>query len=74
MTTLPFNAALNNRTVTVTIPREIAFDLKKIQRIQETLVGRLGHPGCYSGFDILFRQEVEFIADAKTLELRSAGV
>lgn len=74
MATLPFNAAVSNRTVTVTLPREVAFDLKKIQKIQETLVGRLGHPGCYSGFDILFRQELEFIADAKTLELRSTGV
>jgi hypothetical protein len=69
MATLPHNVAVNNRTITVVIPREVGFDLKKIQRIQEVLVGRLGHPGCYSGFDILFQQEVEFIADAKTLEL-----
>jgi hypothetical protein len=69
MATHPHTVAVNNKTITVVIPREVGYDLKKIQRIQESLVGRLGHPGCYSGFDILFRQEVEFIADAKTLEL-----
>ena len=61
----------DGRTVTVTIPHEVGFDLRKIQEIQAALVARLGHPGCYSGRDILFQQEVEFSVDAKTLELRS---
>jgi hypothetical protein len=62
--------ALAGSTVTVTIPHDVGFDLKKIVRIQEELVSRLGHPGCYSGFDILFRHEREFAVNPKTLELQ----
>lgn len=62
-------AHLHGKVVTVTLPREVAFDLKKIQKIQEELVARLGHAGCYSGFDILFRQESDYLVDRKTMEL-----
>ena len=65
----------NNRglgtVVTIAIPREVGYDLKKIQKIQEELVGRLGHPGCYSGFDILFKIERSYTVNAKTLELKA---
>lgn len=60
----------SNQTVTVTLPREVAFDLRKIQKIQEELLGRLGHPGCYSGWDILFRTEIDYSVNPKTLELQ----
>lgn len=64
------NIHVSGSTVTVTIPRSVSFDLKKIQRIQEELVTRLGHPGCYSGFDILFRTEREFSVNPESLKLQ----
>ena len=63
----------SNQTVTVTVPREVAYDLRKIQKIQEDLLGRLGHPGCYSGWDILFRTEIDYSVNAKTLELQGVA-
>jgi hypothetical protein len=62
----------SNRIITVTIPRDVGFDLKKIQKIQADLVTRLGHTGCYSGFDILFKQEQEFVVNAGSLALHVA--
>jgi hypothetical protein len=64
---------VTGRTVTVTIPRSVGQDLSKIVKIQKELVGRLGHQGCYSGFDILFRLESDFTVDAKSLELKLTG-
>ena len=69
MATTAGQLGMHGRTVTITVPREVAFDLKKIQKIQEEVVTRLGHTGCYSGFDILFKQEQDFIVDRKTLAL-----
>lgn len=60
---------MSTPTITVHIPRDVGNDLAKIQKIQAALVSRLGHPGCYSGFNILFQQEVEFAVNAASLEL-----
>jgi hypothetical protein len=65
---------IRGRIVTVTVPREVAFDLKKIQKIQEEVVTRLGHSGCYSGFDVLFRMEQDYIVDRKSFELHPVAV
>jgi hypothetical protein len=59
------------KLVTVTLPEGVGNDLKKVLKIQKDLLGRLGHPGCYSGFDILFRQESDWSVDPKTLDLQS---
>ena len=58
------------KLVTVTLPEGVGNDLKKILKIQKDLLGRLGHPNCYSGFDILFRQESDWSVDPKTLDLQ----
>jgi len=63
----------SDRLVTVTIPHDVGFDLKKIQKIQADLVARLGHASCYSGFDILFRQEREFAVNPGSLDLHVPG-
>jgi hypothetical protein len=65
--------AFKGNVVTVTIPRAVSFDLQKIQKIQAELVSRLGHSACYSGFDILFQEEREFIVDPASLALRGLG-
>jgi hypothetical protein len=58
------------RLITVTIPHDVGNDIRKIEKIQKELLGRLGHQACYSGFDILFRLEGDFVVDPKTLELQ----
>jgi hypothetical protein len=65
--------ARSARLVTVTLPSDVGNDLKKVLKIQKDLLGRLGHAGCYSGFDILFRQESDFTVNPKTLELQVPG-
>jgi len=61
------------KLVTVTLPEGVGNDLKKVLKIQKDLLGRLGHPACYSGFDILFRQESDWSVNPKTLELEQGG-
>ncbi len=61
--------AFTGRTVQVAVSPEIAFDAKKMQKVTATLLGRLGCPGCHSGFDIRYRQLLDFVVNPKTLEL-----
>lgn len=42
-------------SVRITAPREIMYDLKLVRRIEDLVLGRLGHPQCYSGFDLSWR-------------------
>lgn len=43
--------------VKVTVPVSVAYDAKKMQKITETVLGRLGCVACHSGFDIRFQYE-----------------
>lgn len=49
--------------VRVMVPREIHFDLGKLQRVQSEILGRLGCMACCSGWDIRFELERSFIVD-----------
>jgi len=40
------------RTVRVTLPREIDYDLDQFQTVQKDILGKLGCLACCSGFDI----------------------
>lgn len=46
------------KTAVVSVPRGGAHDIKTVQKIVAEVYGRLGCPGCYSGIDILFREDV----------------
>lgn len=61
------------QAVYVSIPPEIAYDAKKMQKVTANLLGRLGCPGCHSGFDIRFRHLLDFVVNPKSLELESIG-
>lgn len=67
---------LPERTVRVTVPRTVAFDLKAIQKVQASILDRLGCGACCSGFDIRFDVARHFAVDAKgnVHELASGGV
>lgn len=51
-----------NRTVTVNIPHG-PMDIKHVQLVVANLMKQVGHLSCFSGFDINFRQEIEFTAN-----------
>jgi hypothetical protein len=61
----------NNRTVTVRVPHK-PVDIKTVQLTIANIFKELGHPGCYSGFDFRFEQEVEFTAGLNG-EVRQIG-
>ena len=72
----PFgDAALAGFHVTVSLAKEVRFDLNKVQAAVEKVVGQLGHPGCCSGFDIAFRREVGTMAlDERLNVVRFGGL
>jgi hypothetical protein len=41
---------------TISAPRDHLFDSKKFNQLQEVVLGKLGHQGCTSGFDLRWRQ------------------
>ena len=51
-----------NRVVTVHIAHQ-NMDLKNVQTLVANLMKQVGHTGCFSGFDINFRHEIEFAAN-----------
>jgi hypothetical protein len=65
--------AFAGRVVQVSVSPEIAFDAKKMQKVTANLLGRLGCPGCHSGFDIRYRQMLDFVVNPKSLDLETAG-
>jgi hypothetical protein len=45
---------LIDRTIHVTVPASVAFDFKKMTKVTQSVLDRLGCPGCHSGFAIRF--------------------
>src|SRR5437763_6398176 len=62
----------SGRSVRVTIPAAIAYDLGAFQKSLADLLGHLGCMACCSGFDITFLQERQFFINEK-LEIRSTA-
>lgn len=56
--------------VRVMIPHDVAYDLKKMQTVTATVLGKLGCPGCHSGRILDFVQIRDFVIDAKTLDVQ----
>jgi hypothetical protein len=56
--------------VTVSVSAKLAGDLKHMQTVTANVLGKLGCPACHSGFDIRFRQEIDFVAGS-TGEVRA---
>ncbi len=52
------------RRVNVFVPREIAFDLKRMEAITQKVLGRLGCPACHSGHILNFQTLEDFIVNA----------
>jgi hypothetical protein len=54
-----------DKAIYVTVPVSVAYDMGKMHKITETVLGKLGCPGCHSGFDIRFDFERRFAFDEK---------
>lgn len=61
--TLPGSTSLSRHPVSIRVPLKVAFDLKSLHRVTETVLGRLGCPNCHSGFDLRFDWIDEFVVD-----------
>ncbi len=48
-------------------------DLKSAQKLLANVLGKLGCPACLSGFDIRFRNRLDFVIDQQTLDVRQIG-
>ena len=72
----PRGLALDPRgTITVTIPDKVAGNIDLLTRAVGVVVGKLGCSPCCSGFDILFRREINTLAlDEKGGVARFGGV
>lgn len=49
--------------VRVTVPAKVAFDIEALFDVQRSIFERLGHPACYSGADIRFMLERDFLVN-----------
>jgi hypothetical protein len=58
--------------VTVHVPPEILGNLDSFQKVQASVFGRFGCPGCNSGIQIDWRQIEEFVVTPE-LELKAVG-
>jgi hypothetical protein len=57
------------RPVNIFVPREVAFDLEKMRKVTEKVLGRLGCVGCHSGRILNFHTLEDFVVNAKTLDV-----
>jgi hypothetical protein len=54
-----------DKPIYITVPASAAYDLAKMNKITEVVLGKLGCPGCHSGFDLRFDFERRFVFDEK---------
>jgi len=55
--------------VRVLVSRDVLYDIKKMQKVTATLLGRLGCGECHSGHDFHFHSITDFVVNPKTLEV-----
>jgi len=63
---------LAGRAVHVYLPNRV-FNLEQVQKITAILMAELGHPGCYSGYDLRFLHEDDFRVNPGTLNVSPVG-
>jgi hypothetical protein len=61
------------RPVTVAIPDKVSRDINSLTEAAAIVLGKLGCPQYCSGFDIVFRREVDMLAIDETLNVNGFG-
>lgn len=56
---------MGGRTVQVSVPASVAFDLDRFQEMQRSILDKLGCGACCSGWDIRFDLQRQFLVDEK---------
>jgi hypothetical protein len=69
---LPQDPVPDKYPATVTVPQSVSYNLDQIREVAARVAGRLGCNACCSGFDLRFRQELDFVVDPH-LNVRAAG-
>lgn len=59
------NVPTPERVVRVSLPPKVAYDLKAIQKVQASILDRLGCAACCSGWDIRFDIIRSFVVDER---------
>jgi hypothetical protein len=59
--------------ITVFIPDKVNRDINALTRATAAVLGKLGCPQCCSGFDILFRREIDILAVDEKLNVQGFG-
>jgi len=62
-----------SQPVTVSIPDSVSRDINALTRATAVVLGKLGCPQCCSGFDILFRRELDMFAVDEKLNVQGFG-
>ncbi len=71
----PWRALAAPQRVVVTIPDRVNNNIKSLQKAVEVVLGKLGCGACCSGFDILFRRELQsMVLDEKLKVVRFGGL
>lgn len=55
--------------VRIYVPQEVSYDLKKMNKITATVLGKLGCPGCHSGRILDFITLRDFVVNPRTLDV-----
>src|SRR5262245_30702938 len=66
-------AAPASRTVNVAISGRVSGDINALTRAVGVVLGKLGCGACCSGFDILFRRELDVLAVSDDLKVQGFG-
>jgi hypothetical protein len=66
-------AASAGQTVLVSIPSRVNNDVESLGKAIAVVVGKLGCQACCSGFDILFRRELDMMAVDERLNVSGFG-
>lgn len=61
------------RTITISLPPDVAHNADKMQKVMAAALGKIGHTGCHSGYDFRYLIEANYAVDAKSLDLRGIG-
>ena len=59
--------------VTVAIPDKVSRDINALTRATAAVLGKLGCPQCCSGFDIVFRRELDMLGVDANLNVHGYG-
>ena len=61
------------KPVTVAIPEKVSRDINALTRVTAAVLGKLGCGQCCSGFDIMFRRELDMLTVDKDLNVHGFG-